>query len=78
MGRLAYKLEIPTYWRVHPVFTVTMLKPSPIPDSDLYERPIPDQPASIHVKGDTATHKSWEVNRLVNKRGDRYLVRWKG
>lgn len=25
VGRLAYELEIPVYWRIHPVFTVVIL-----------------------------------------------------
>ena len=29
VGRLAYELEIPMHRRVHPVFTVTMLEPTP-------------------------------------------------
>ena len=78
VGRLAYKLDIPTHWRVHPVFTVAMLEPAPTPGSDLYERPLPEQPESVHVEGDTDTHKSWVVERIIDKEGDRYLVRWKG
>ena len=78
VGNLAYELDIPTHWRVHPVFTIAMLEPSPAPGSDPYERPVPDQPASVHVEGDTSTHKSWEVDRIIDKRGDRYLIRWKG
>ena len=29
IGRLAYKLEIPAHWRVHPVFSVAQLEASP-------------------------------------------------
>ena len=78
VGRLAYELNIPVHWRVHPVFSIAMLEPSPAPGSDPYERPVPAHPDSIHVEGDTATHKSWEVERIVDRRGDRYLLRWKG
>ena len=77
IGSLAYELDIPTHWKVHPVFSIAMLEPMPS-GSDPYERPVPDQPDAIHVEGDTATQKSWEVERIVDKRGDRYLVRWKG
>ena len=42
------------------------------------KRPVPDHPDSIHVKGDIETHRSWVVDRIVDKRGDRYLIRWKG
>ena len=77
VGNLAYELDIPTHWRVHPVFSIAMLEPMPS-GPDPYGRPVPDQPGSIHVEGDTATHKSWAVERIVDKRGDSYLVRWKG
>lgn len=79
IGHLAYKLDLPGHWRVNPVITVAMLEPAPINEGpDPYERPLPEQPDSVHVEGDTATSKSWEVDRLVDKRGDRYLLRWKG
>ena len=77
IGRLAYKLDMPVHWRVHPVISVAMLEPMPT-GSDLYERPVPDQPDSIYVEGDTAIQKSWEVEDIVGKEGDRYLIRWKG
>ena len=77
IGQLAYKLELPTHWRVHPVFTIAMLEPSP-EGSDPFQRPAPSQPDSIYVEGDTEAHKSWEVERIIDKNGDRYLVRWKG
>ena len=61
VGRLAYELEFPTHWRVHPVVSVAMLEPAP--GLDPFGRPIPEQPDSVHVEGDTASHKSWEVER---------------
>ena len=79
IGHLAYKLDLPGHWRVNPVITVAMLEPAPINEGpDPYERPMPEQPDSVYVEGDTNTHKSWEVERIVDKQGDRYLVRWKG
>ena len=41
IGRLAYELDIPVYWRVHPVISIAMLEPIPI-GLDLYKRPVPD------------------------------------
>ena len=78
VGRLAYELELPTHWRVHPVFTIAMLEPAPIPGSDPFGRPTPEQPDAVYVEGDTEAQKSWEVERIVGKQGNRYLVRWKG
>ena len=86
MGRLAYKLEVPNHWRIYPVFTVAQLEPAPHPTADPYQRPRPDYPDSIEIDGDTEEWKSWEVDRLLNKRqvtkgrgvATEYLVRWKG
>ena len=86
VGRLAYRLEIPGHWRIHPVFTIAQLEPSPAPNEDPFDRPRPDQPDSVYVEGDTDTMKSFEIDRLLDKRVMRkgrgfateYLVRWKG
>jgi hypothetical protein len=85
VGRLAYKLDIPAHWRVHPVFTIAQLEPAPH-DQDPFTRPQPSQPSSVSVEGDTETYKSWEIERLLDKRTIRkgrgtsvqYLVRWTG
>ena len=88
VGRLAYRLAIPDRWPIHPVFTIAQLEPCPPPSSDPFQRPRPDHPDSVHVDGDTDTYKSWELERLLNKRQVRvgrsatlvtqYLARWKG
>ena len=86
IGKLAYRLDVPDHWRIHPVFTVAQLEPAPDPNMDPYDRPRPDQPDSVFVEGDTDTMKSYDVERLLNKRVIRkgrgyateYLVRWKG
>jgi len=82
VGRLAYKLELPSHWRIHPVFTIAQLEPCPSPDSDHFKRSRPDYPKSVFVDGDTERVKSFEVDRLVGKReavrGTEYLLRWKG
>ena len=84
VGKQAYRLDIPGHWRVHPVFTVAQLEPWP--DGDPYQRPLPDKPDSVHVEGDTAEYKSYEIESLLNKRvrtrglgqSIEYLIRWKG
>ena len=67
VGRLAYRLDIPAHWRVHLIFSVAQLKASP-KETDLYQRPRPDHPDTVFVKGDTNTIKSYEIDRLLNKR----------
>ena len=83
IGRLAYRLEIPSHWRIHPVFTVTQLKPVPPPTDDPFNRQRPDHPDSVFVEKNTQRVKSFEIERLINKRetakrDSEYLIRWKG
>ena len=77
IGKLAYKLDLPQHWRIHPVISIAMLEPTPSGE-DPFNRPVPEQPDSVYVEGDTETNKSWEVERIVDKQGEKYLVRWKG
>ena len=84
VGNLAYRLEIPTHWRIHPVFTIAQLEPCPDPALDPFARADrPREPDSICVEGDTDITKSYEVERIIShrntrRRGVEYLVRWKG
>ena len=85
VGKQAYRLDIPPHWRVHPVFSLAQLEPCPA-GPDPFKRPVPDHPESVFVEGDTQEAKSYEVERLLNKRVRRrgkgesveYLVRWRG
>ena len=45
-------------------------------DLDLVVRISDDHTSDAPIK--TGTKESWEVDRIVDKDGDRYLVRWKG
>lgn len=82
--RLAYRFEIPNDWRIHPVFLVAQLEPAPEPSDDLFWRPPPHQPPTVFVDDDTDNLKSFEINRLLNKRTIKrdkgltvkYLVCW--
>jgi hypothetical protein len=64
------------------VFSIAHLEPVP-KKKDPYERPRPDHPDSVYVEGDTEYQKSWEIEKILDKRTSptgriRYLVRWKG
>ena len=50
VGRLAYKLELPPHWGVHPVISIAHLEPS---KDDIFNRPRPDHLDSVYVEGDT-------------------------
>lgn len=88
VGRLAYHLDIPAIWNVYPVFTIAQLEPCPDPNSDPYIRsqPRPNEPPPVFVEGDTDEYKSWELDRIINKRviakgrgfATEYLIKWKG
>lgn len=85
VGRLAYLLEVPEDWQMHPVFTIQQLEPAPL-ETDPFDRPRPDHPPSVFVEGDTELFKSYEIDRILNKRTVRkgrgiateYLLKWKG
>ena len=83
IGRLAYRLDIPREWTIHPVFSIAQLEPCPNPAEDPFRRARPTNPDPVYVEGDTELVKSFELERIINKRmtarrGIEYLVRWKG
>lgn len=72
VGNLAYRLEIPTHWQIHPVFTIPQLEPCPDPALDSFSRvDRPKQPDSIFVEGDTDITKSYEVEKIISHRNTR-------
>jgi hypothetical protein len=85
VGNLAYELQLPTHWRIHPVVSVAQLEPAPN-ERDPYDRPRPISPVGINEEGDTRDWGSFEIEALVDRRERRYgrskpvkeyLVRWK-
>ena len=81
--RLAYRLKIPRDWKIHPFFSVAQLEPVPPPTKDPLFHSYPTHPLPVFVDGDKDSVKSFEVERLLNKRTNRqgrgnsveYLVR---
>ena len=65
---------------------MAQLEPAPNPSEDPSRHPRLQQPPSVFVKGDTDKHKSFEIDRLLNKhmvkkgkaRIVEYLVCWTG
>lgn len=45
VGCLASKLDIPSDWRIHPVFSVAQLELAPSPTKDLVGRSLPQKPS---------------------------------
>jgi hypothetical protein len=77
---LAYKLDIPAHWRIHPVISAAMLYKPP-QGKDPFDR-TESKPRPIMVNG----QQEWEVERIVdrhiklNKNGPvvKYWIKWKG
>jgi hypothetical protein len=59
VGPLAYKLNLPLRWRIHPVFTIAQLEPCPAPESDSFQRIRPDHPDSVFVEIPTKSNPLW-------------------
>lgn len=86
IGCLAYKLKVPSNWKIYPVFFVAQLEPALAPSEDPFRRPRPQQSPSVFMEGDINRHKLFEIDRFLNKctvRKDKglaikYLVCWTG
>jgi hypothetical protein len=73
---VAYKLELPVTWRIHPVFHVSLLKK--YNQSDKFENRQATPPDPVLVE----EHQEYEVESILDKRRwynrAEYLVKWKG
>jgi hypothetical protein len=79
-------LDLPPRWRIHPVISIAHLELAP-PGEDPFNRPKPDVQEPVEEReGDSDEWKSWELERLVDKRVVKYggkkcieyLVKFKG
>jgi hypothetical protein len=52
ISHLIYKLQIPTYWYVHNVFSITHLELAPAPDTDPYKCLCLAEPPAITVNSE--------------------------
>lgn len=65
---------------------MAQLEPAPPTAKDRFARPFPSNPLPVFVEGNTDKLKSFEIEKLLNKRQFKkgkghtieYLVRWKG
>jgi hypothetical protein len=64
VGRLAYKLDIPSTWKIHPVISVAHLERH---HPDPYNRQLPPPPDIIHDTDDDS-HEEWEVEEVLRSR----------
>ena len=62
VGRLAYWLKILDYWKIYNVFSIAQLEPALALGSDLYNRPILDEPSLVKVETN-----AYEVEGILDK-----------
>jgi len=87
VGRLAYRLDLPEHWKIHPVLTIAMLEPCLSPHTNPFNRIHPTNPDPVNADRDDLDEPEWEVSRILDQRQIRrrragvilqYLVRWEG
>lgn len=75
ISETAYKLQLPTSWRIHPVFHISLLKL--YKTTEEFTRPIPPPPEIINEQDE-----EYEVETILDKKIYRnkplYLIKWKG
>ena len=81
VGKLAYELELPATWKIHPVISVVHLEPH---REDHYGRDVQPPPEIIKDDDDDDGHEEYEVETILRKRYNRrrkrqeWLIKWKG
>jgi hypothetical protein len=77
VGRLAYKLKLPSNWNIHPVISIAHLEPH---RPDPYNRELPPPPPDLDAEGEEVFEVEAIIGKRYNKRRKRseWHVKWRG
>ena len=75
INKVAYRLELPTSMKIHPVFHVSLLEP--YKESTLPGR-VQEPPPPIEIEGDEEFEVSEILDSRIHRRRLEYLVHWQG
>lgn len=86
VGCLAYRLNIPLNWYIHPAFSVAKFEFTPTLAKNFFARSFSSNPPSVFVESPINKIKSFKIEKLLNKRQVKkgkgrvieYLICWKG
>ena len=76
VGQLAYHLQLPPNMQIHPVVSVAQLEPAPKGEDPYHHLPPP--PGPVEEDDPHPANLLYEIERFLDKEGERYLVKWKG
>ena len=84
IDNLAYRLQLSAHWKIHFVVSIQQFE-SALNGFDSYNRIFYDNSSSVYVERNIEDNKSYEIEKLINKRVikkkrdefTQYLIRWK-
>jgi len=75
VNEVAYRLDLPSSMKIHPVFHVSLLEP--YKESTIPGR-LPTPPPPIEINGEEEFEVSKIIDSRINRRRLEYLVHWQG
>ena len=66
--RLIYKLKLSSYWKIYPVFTITIFKSGLAIKDNPYNRFKPDYLDFVFVDEDIEFLKLFKISKIIDKR----------
>lgn len=75
VSQLAYKLDVPSDQRIHPIFSIAQFKRAPDSTEEQFQHLCLQHPPSVFLEDDTNRYKSFEIDYLL-KKGRRLTVKY--